>query len=151
MKNDWNCIPMYMMKFKSYFRKYLRRYPGFDPITFSFSENSNYWQESLLEVIRQNIAGWCEQTFCFHKFADIAQQNFAFLPHVNFPANNLNFHWRWRWWDQIQAIFLNLFYFTIPRFEIAFCKIYYVHISFFTVPLLMMNTWKASFKISTWM
>ena len=21
--------------------------------------------------------------------------------------------WRWRWWDQIQAIFLNLFYFTI--------------------------------------
>ena len=34
------------------------------------------------------------------------------LPQVNFPANNLNFHWRWRWWDQIQAIFLNLFYFT---------------------------------------
>ena len=29
----------------------------------------------------------------------------------NFPANNLNFHWRWRWWDQIQDIFLNIFYF----------------------------------------
>ena len=28
------------------------------------------------------------------------------------PANNLNFHWRWRWWDRIQAIFFNLFYFT---------------------------------------
>ena len=30
-----------------------------------------------------------------------------------FPAHNLNFHWRWRWrwWAQIQAIFLNLFYF----------------------------------------
>ena len=28
----------------------LRRYPGFDPITFTFSENSNYGRESLLEV-----------------------------------------------------------------------------------------------------
>ena len=28
-------------------------------------------------------------------------------------ANNLNFYWRWRWWDQIQAIFLNLFYFKL--------------------------------------
>ena len=35
------------------------------------------------------------------------------LPYqVNFPTNNFNFHWRWRWWDWIQAIFLNLFYFT---------------------------------------
>ena len=24
---------------------------------------------------------------------------------------NLNFHWSWRWWDRIQAIFLNLFHF----------------------------------------
>ena len=30
---------------------------GFDPITFTFSANSNYWLEILLEVIRQNIAG----------------------------------------------------------------------------------------------
>ena len=28
-------------------------------------------------------------------------------------ARNLNFHWRWRWWDQIQATFLNLLYFRI--------------------------------------
>ena len=45
------------------------------------------------------------------------------LPQVNFPANNLNFHWRWRWWDQIQAIFLNLFYFLkiskVRRFSYA--------------------------------
>ena len=35
-----------------------------------------------------------------------------FTPQANFPANDLNFHWRWRrWWDQIQAIFLNLFSF----------------------------------------
>ena len=46
------------------------------------------------------------------KFVDIPQQCFALFPQVNFPANNLNFHWRWRWWDQIQAIFLNLSYFT---------------------------------------
>ena len=37
------------------------------------------------------------------------------LPQVNFPANNLNFQLSWRWWDWIQAIFLNLFYFTIFR------------------------------------
>ena len=42
-------------------------------------------------------------------FVDITKQCFALLPQVNFPANNLNFHWRWRWWDHIQAIFLNFF------------------------------------------
>ena len=47
------------------------------------------------------------------KSVDITQQCFALLPQVNFPANNLNFHWRRRWWDQIQNIFLNLFYFKI--------------------------------------
>jgi len=36
-----------------------------DPITFTFSENSNYWRESLLEVIRRNIAGGSQQIFCF--------------------------------------------------------------------------------------
>ena len=49
--------------------------------------------------------------FWFLKFVDITLQYVALLPQVNFPANNLNFHWRWRWLDQIQAIFLNLFYF----------------------------------------
>ena len=32
--------------------------------------------------------------FCFQKFVDITQQCFALLPQENFPANNLNFHWR---------------------------------------------------------
>ena len=50
-------------------RKDLRRWPGFDLIT--FSENSKYWRESLLEVIRQNIARRCQQTVekqknCWH-------------------------------------------------------------------------------------
>ena len=59
------------------------------------------------------LAYWTLSTnFENKKFVDITQQCFAFLPRVNFPANNLNFHWRWRWWDLIQAIFLNLFYFT---------------------------------------
>ena len=30
-----------------------------------------------------------------------------------FPAHNLDFHWRWIGWDQIRAISLNLFYFTV--------------------------------------
>ena len=34
----------------------------------------------------------------------------------NFPAKNLNFQSRWRWWHSIQAIFLNLFYFTKKPF-----------------------------------
>jgi hypothetical protein len=48
-----------LMKWVIYFfsREYLGRQPGFDPITFTFNENSNCWQENLLEVIRQNIAG----------------------------------------------------------------------------------------------
>ena len=47
-------------------------------IPFTFSENSNYWRESLLELIQ--------------KFVDNARQCFALLPEVNFPSNNLNFH-----------------------------------------------------------
>ena len=49
------------------------------------------------------------KVFCFQKFVDNAQQCFAFTPQANCPAHNLNFHWRWRWWDQIQAIFLENF------------------------------------------
>ena len=45
------------------------------------------------------------------KFVVITQQCFALLPQVNFPTYYSNFHWRWRWWDQMQTIFLNLFYF----------------------------------------
>ena len=45
-------------------------------------------------------------------FFDNTQQCFALLPQANFPTNNLNFHWRWRCRDWIQAIFLNIFYFT---------------------------------------
>ena len=35
--------------------------------------------------MKQNIAGWCQQTFCFQKFVGNAQQCFAFTPQANFP------------------------------------------------------------------
>ena len=57
----------------------------------------------------------CKQTFENKKFVDTIQQCFAILPQVNFPANNLNLR-RWRWWDQIQTIFLNLFHFWLIFF-----------------------------------
>ena len=60
----------------------------------TFSENLNYWQDILLEVIRQNIAEGCQQTFENNKFVDNAQQCFAFTPQANFPTHNLNFHQR---------------------------------------------------------
>ena len=68
--------------------------------------------KSLFEVEKQNIAGHCQQTFEYKQFVDITKQGFASTLQVNFPAHNLNFHWRWRWSDWIQAIFLNIFYFT---------------------------------------
>ena len=43
-----------------------------NPIT--FSENSNYGRESLFEVLRQNIAGLCLQTFENKKVVDITQK-----------------------------------------------------------------------------
>ena len=79
----------------------------------TFSENLNYWQDILLEVIRQNIAEGCQQTFENKKFVDITQQWFAFTFLANSPTHNLNFNRRWRWWDRIQATFWNIFYFTL--------------------------------------
>ena len=69
-------------------------------MTFTFSKNSNYGRKSL---IRQNFDGWCQQTFCYQKFVDNAQQCFAFTRQANFPTHYLNFYWRW--WDRIQATF----------------------------------------------
>ena len=82
-------------------RKALKRLPGFDPITFTSSENSNYWGKSLFEVIRQNIAGW---------------RFFVFKSLLTTPSNVLPLHFKqtfspiiwifhWRWWDRIQATF----------------------------------------------
>ena len=68
----------------------------------------------------KTLLGHCQQTQENKKFVDITQQCFDLLPQVNFPANNLNFHWRRKWLDWIQAIFLNLLYF-IPKY-IIYCN-----------------------------
>ena len=47
-----------------------------------------------------------KQKICWHHPA-----MFCCITSSKLPAINLNFHWRWGWWDWIQAIFLNLFYF----------------------------------------
>ena len=46
-------------------------------------------------------------------YSKVCWQHPAIFCLYTLPAHghNLNFYWRWRWWDQIQAIFLNLFYF----------------------------------------
>ena len=58
-------------------------------------------------------------------FVDITEHCFALLPQVNFPTDNLNFHWRLRRWDQIQAIFLNFFYFNNNKISISFYLQYF--------------------------
>jgi hypothetical protein len=58
----------------------------------TFSENSYYELEIFLVVLRQNVAGHCQQTFENKKFVDITQQCFTILPQIDFPANDLNFH-----------------------------------------------------------
>ena len=56
---------------------------------------------------------WGMSTFFFSKVRWQCPAMFCLLPQVNFPTNNLNFDQRWRWWNRIQAIFLNLFYFIL--------------------------------------
>ena len=73
-------------------------------MTLTFSENSNHGWESLLEGIRQNIAGWCQQTFWIQKFVESIQQCFAFTPIIWIFTEGV------RWWDWIQNIFLNIFF-----------------------------------------
>ena len=71
---------------------------------------SNHWRETE-KFTWDNMAKhcWVMSTNCLSlKFVDNAQQCFALTTQANFPANNLNFHWRWRWLDQIQATFSTL-------------------------------------------
>ena len=94
MKNIWspeNCLETLVHELSAKIcRKDFRRQPGFDLITFTSS--TNYWPESLLEIIKAKIAVWCQQTFCFQKFVDNAQQCFEFTLQAKFPKRNLNFH-----------------------------------------------------------
>ena len=50
--NYFTCSVLRSLKWLGKVKKDLGRQHGFDPITFIFSENSNYWRKNLLEVIR---------------------------------------------------------------------------------------------------
>ena len=47
-----------------------------------------------------------------NKLLKTKSQHLAMFCLYTFPAHNLTFHLRWRWWDQIKTIFSNLFYFS---------------------------------------
>ena len=68
---------------RGYSKKDLKRQPRF-----TFSKNSNYEQESQLEVQRQNITGCCLQKICPKRCVDNAQQCFA----EKINAKNSNVH-----------------------------------------------------------
>ena len=86
-------------------------------------------------------------TFCFQKFVVIPQQCFALLPQVNFPTNNLNFHRSWL--DQIQAIFLNIFYFIYflskfrPPYKLKCCGSLFIQLNleFFFLSFSVSTLW----------
>ena len=44
-------------------------------------------------------------TFLFSRACWQCPAMFCFTPQGNSPAHNLDFHWSWRWWDQIQTTF----------------------------------------------
>ena len=46
--------------------------------------------------------------FVFKSLLTSPSNCFALLPQVNFLANNLNFHWRLRWWDLLKYFLLYL-------------------------------------------
>ena len=69
---------------------------------------------------------FCSYFFRQNIAVDNAQQCFAFTPQANFPTR------RWRWWDWIQATFLNIFLHYLWRIEIChlcylvFLKFWYI-------------------------
>ena len=69
------------------------------------NDTTNLWSEINKNGFQSYKDQFTPIFFCSQKFVDNAQQYFAFTPLANFPANNLNFHWRWRWLDQIKATF----------------------------------------------
>ena len=71
--------------------------PGFNPITLFSVKIQTIGGKVYISCKGKTLLG-----------VDITQQCFALL--ANFPANN--FHRGQWWWDRIQAIVLNLFYFT---------------------------------------
>ena len=69
-------------------------------------------------------------------------------------AQNLNFHWKWRWLDRIQTIFLNIFYFTYKlmfaihiiitgrKEDQIFWRLDFVHHNCFSLYILLVERWE---------
>ena len=66
----------------------------------------------------KTLPGFVNKLFVFKSLLKMSSY-VAFTPQANFPVHNLNFHWRSRWWDQIQAIFSNLLYFEFSSWRVA--------------------------------
>ena len=48
-------------------------------------------------------------------YSKVCWQHPAMICLYTFPAHNLNFHWRWKWWDRIQASFFIYFLLYLPQ------------------------------------
>ena len=81
---------------------------------------------SLDSILQQKFKLWAE-TFswvvkakhCWSLATNFWKQNFCWHHPAMFCLITLNnFHWRWRWWDPIQATFLNIFYFNGTKLKI---------------------------------
>ena len=59
------------------------------------------------------------------KFVDITKQCFCPITSNKLSRQYLNFHRRQRWWDRIQAIFLNLFYFKCTYCTLIWIQLFY--------------------------
>ena len=73
---------------------------------FTWSNKTKHCWVMSTNFLFSKVYWQCQQCFCPYTSNQ-----------VKFSAHNLNFHWRWRWWDQIQAIFLNLFYFMVVNIK----------------------------------
>ena len=60
------------------------------------------WEDNMYSIPLPSLLSDVKK-LCFKKF--VAQQCFAFTPQANILTHNLSFHWKWRWWDWIQATF----------------------------------------------
>ena len=66
-----------------------------------------------IQIIGGKFCLRCEgKTFLFSKVCWQRPAIFCLYTSSKLSHLNLNFHWRWSWWDQIQAIFQNLFFFN---------------------------------------
>ena len=78
------------------------------PSLYTFSKNSNFRRERCKG---KTLLGIINKLFVFN-----------FLPQANFPAHDMIFPWRWRWWDQIQGGYLTILKMAISEIIWLHCK-----------------------------